>query len=35
MEVGEVGLMKYSMENIDERTRKILGFDMMKEQEKY
>ena len=27
MEVGEVGLMKYSMENIDERTRKILGFD--------
>ena len=27
MEVGEVGLMKYSMENIDERARKILGFD--------
>lgn len=27
MEVGEVELMKYSMENIDERARKILGFD--------
>ena len=27
MEVGEVKLMKYSMENIDERARKILGFD--------
>ena len=27
MEVGEVGLMKYSMNNIDERARKILGFD--------
>ena len=27
MEVGEVGLMKCSMENIDERARKILGFD--------
>ena len=27
MEVGEVGLMKYSMNNIDERTRKILGFE--------
>ena len=27
MEVGEVGLMEYSMENIDARTRKILGFD--------
>ena len=27
MEVGEVELMKYSMKNIDERARKILGFD--------
>ena len=27
MEVGEVKLMKYSMHNIDERARKILGFD--------
>lgn len=27
MEVGEVELMKYSIENIDERARKILGFD--------
>lgn len=33
MEVGEVGLMKYSMENIDERTRKILGFDKDEELE--
>ena len=27
MEIGEVKLMKYSMDNIDERARKILGFD--------
>lgn len=27
MEVGEVGLMEYSMNNIDERARKIFGFD--------
>ena len=31
MEVGEVGLMKYSMNNIDERARKILGFDKEEE----
>ena len=33
MEVGEVGLMKYSMENIDEISRKILGFDKDEELE--
>ena len=33
MEVGEVGLMKYSMNNIDERARKILGFDKEEELE--
>ena len=27
MEIGEVRLMKYSMDNIDERARKIVGFD--------
>ena len=33
MEVGEVELMKYSMKNIDERARKILGFDKDEELE--
>ena len=33
MEVGEVKLMKYSMNNIDERARKILGFDKEEELE--
>lgn len=27
MEIREVSLMKYSIDNIEERTRKILGFD--------